>query len=184
MRAAKIYSRIVVLYAMAHSQSGCSQFTISSTKLADILEIQSPQRALEVAEESCEICGIPTKPTVTGLQVNLAELLEKDVKAQALEVFEYWRVQSGKLKSKPTKARQSKIMARLREGYSVADLKQAVDGLVSSPWHRGENEDGRIFLDLELITRAGPRVEKFMAIGERKQATDEPKVFMLMRGGR
>ena len=70
-------------------------------------------------------------------------------------VFTYWRerreevlgVGDGPV-ARMTDKRAGKIRARLKEGYTVEQLKQAVDGLLGSAWHvqRG-------FTDLELACR-------------------------------
>lgn len=56
------------------------------------------------------------------------------------------------------------IRARLGEGYSVADLKQAIDGCHKSPWHSGENERGAKFQTLELIVRNASKVDQFIRL--------------------
>ena len=77
------------------------------------------------------------------------------------EVFEHWQTARTHPLAKLTRERAAKIRARLREGYSVEDLKAAIDGVEQSPHHRGENDEGRIWDDLELICRNGSKVEMF-----------------------
>ncbi len=40
-----------------------------------------------------------------------------------------------------------------KDGRTVEDLCRSIDGYFSSPWHRGENDRGKKYLDLELIVR-------------------------------
>lgn len=54
------------------------------------------------------------------------------------------------------------IERRLGEGFTVDDLKLAIDGNHASPWHNGENETGRKYQSLELIVRDGSKVQQFM----------------------
>ena len=92
------------------------------------------------------------------------------------EVFDYWREVMGhpdaKLKAGSKRARA--IRARLKDGYTVEQLKQAVDGCRASPHHRGQNATGTVYDDLELICRDDVHVEQFMAKanGKRMSALD------------
>lgn len=63
------------------------------------------------------------------------------------------------------------ISARLADGYSVADLKQAIDGCHRSPFHCGVNKDNRKYQALELIMRDSSKVSAFM---ELTHAADGP----------
>jgi hypothetical protein len=63
-----------------------------------------------------------------------------------------------------------KVGARLKEGFSVADLKRAVIGCKLSPWHQGENPSGAVYDDLELICRNDANVRRFIATAEKMQA--------------
>jgi len=76
------------------------------------------------------------------------------------EVLEHW---ASKLyptrKPKFDRNRKGKVRARLAEGWSVEDLKRAVDGCASSKWH----VDGG-HKDIELICRDTPHVERFIAL--------------------
>jgi len=81
--------------------------------------------------------------------------------SELAEIFDYWiekRRSVGLKKAQQTKKRVSKVMARLRDGFTVDDIKQAIDGCFSSEYHR---ENG--YLDMELICRDEGKVEMFMA---------------------
>ena len=58
------------------------------------------------------------------------------------------------------------IQARLGEGFSLDDLKAAIDGNHRSPFHCGENDRGKEYHSLELIVRDGSKVTQFMEIPE------------------
>jgi hypothetical protein len=45
------------------------------------------------------------------------------------------------------------VQSRLVDGFSIEELCQAVDGYHKSPYHLGQNDQGREYLDLELIMR-------------------------------
>lgn len=81
----------------------------------------------------------------------------------AYSIFEYWRDVMGKgLRTKPTKGRIGKIQARLKEGYSAEEIRQAIDGCAKSPHHMGQNDTGTVYDDLTLICRSGEKLEYFI----------------------
>ena len=57
--------------------------------------------------------------------------------------------------------RLAAVKARLREGYTKEDLIAAVQGIARSPWHMGDNPEGKRYDDMLLAIRDGERVEKF-----------------------
>jgi len=94
------------------------------------------------------------------------------------EVFEHWRKVMGHPTAKQTPGRRRHILARLKEGYTVAQLCEAVDGCRLSLWHMGANESQAVFDDLTLICRSGEKVEKF-----REKAKTKPSDPEGTRGG-
>jgi len=85
-----------------------------------------------------------------------------EVDNRPLEIFTYWKDVMGKNNSaKPTAKRMSCIKARLKEGYPIERIKLAIDGCRGSAYHRGDNDQGKIYDDLTLICRSGDKVEAF-----------------------
>lgn len=78
------------------------------------------------------------------------------------EVFLYWQERMGKPRAKLDEKRAAKIRARLRDGYSVQDLKDAVDGCRQSAWHQGRNDRNKVYNDIELICRDAKHVDEFI----------------------
>ena len=89
-----------------------------------------------------------------------------DDSSQVREVFDHWVSKLGKdpQRTKLTADRRRKVQARLRDGYGVERLKRAVDGLASSSFHLGENDQGRRYDDISLVCRNGEKVEQFEAM--------------------
>lgn len=79
-------------------------------------------------------------------------------------VFLHWQDVCGHPRARLDTKRERAIAARLADGYSVADLKAAVDGCLASPWHQGKNDRRAVFDDIELICRDGPKVDRFIAM--------------------
>lgn len=82
------------------------------------------------------------------------------------EVFAHYRTYKPKSHPKPHAGMNEwvKIRARLGEGYVVDDLKAAIDGCFSSPFHQGENDRQRKFNSLELICRNSSKVDQFIEL--------------------
>lgn len=79
-----------------------------------------------------------------------------------VEIFDYWcKAMKKNAPTKLTAKRKSCIKARLREGYSVDQIKQAIDGCARSSYHMGQNNNGTVYNDLTLICRSGEKVEHF-----------------------
>ncbi len=85
----------------------------------------------------------------------------------ALEVFEYWQRSLNHPTAKLDAKRVKAIRGRLSDGYSIADLCQAVDGCKLSPHHQGKNDTNTVYDDIELICRDGPKVDNFRKIAQR-----------------
>jgi hypothetical protein len=78
------------------------------------------------------------------------------------QVFDYWcSVFNKSTTSKLTKKRSKVVSDRLKEGYTVEQLKQSIDGCSHSEYHMGKNDTRSIYNDLELICRSGEKVEQF-----------------------
>lgn len=78
------------------------------------------------------------------------------------EVFDYWRQKLIHPNARLDSNRRNKIAARLKDGYTVEDLKTAIDGCAASSWHMGQNPSNKKFDDIALICRDASKVEGFM----------------------
>ena len=100
----------------------------------------------------------PTPPIVVSTGSTLLSKFSEDV----LSVFDYWQARRSEIpntkKAKPTDKRLAKVQARLKDDYTVEELKQAIDGCLSSP----KNIEGG-FIDLELICRDDQHVTQYRA---------------------
>jgi len=106
--------------------------------------------------------------------------------APAVQVFEHWRLVMGHPDAKFTAKRKRRVQQRLAEGYTVLQLYAAVEGCKASGFHQGENRDGKVWDDLELICRDGEHVEKFLRENvpkPKKQVTDDPDVRAFLGSG-
>lgn len=100
-------------------------------------------------------------PTVLVPEVNVAAVKRQVTREAVIEVFLHWQVRMGYEQARLTSDRATKIQARFRDGYTIDDLKRAIDGCASSPFHSGENERSQRYDDISLIMRNGSNVERF-----------------------
>ena len=88
----------------------------------------------------------------------------RDIRA----VYDHYRESHPRSHPKPksNSTEWRKIKARLAEGYSVDDLKTAIDGCHKSPYHCGENSAGKTYQSLELIVRDSSHVQQFIELAD------------------
>lgn len=77
-------------------------------------------------------------------------------------VFAHWQAVMESPQSKFTPERKTKIEARLKDGYTVEQIMQAIDGCRGSAFHMGENDRSTKYNDLTLICRDGVHLENFI----------------------
>ena len=94
--------------------------------------------------------------------------LSRDV----LAVFAHYRIHHPKSHRKPVSSSKEwrAIAARLKEGHTVDELEQAINGCHCSPFHCGQNDQQTKHLGLALIMRDGSQVAKFIEAVENPPA--------------
>ena len=80
----------------------------------------------------------------------------------ARQAFNYWCLVMGKGQRTVLDAkRKAAIQARLREGYTLEDIRLAIDGCKLTPHNMGQNDNGAKYNDIELICRSAANLERF-----------------------
>lgn len=106
---------------------------------------------------------IVAQPTLPGIRGPIVEVnATAEQRAAATGLFLFWKEQTNHPQARPTPERLSKIMARLREGYSEAEIRKAIEGAGRDPYVA---ESGTRFDEIELICRNGTKLEAFIARG-------------------
>lgn len=90
------------------------------------------------------------------------------------EVFDTWRSELGHPNAKLDGKRRRAIQARLDDGYTAAELCEAVRGCARSEWHRGQNDRRQVYDDIELICRSATHVDRFRALASGVRYGTEP----------
>jgi len=94
------------------------------------------------------------------------------------EIFQYWKTTLDHPKARIDEKRKIKIRSALKSGYSVDDIKLAIDGCLASPYHQGENTQSVIYDSLELICRDSEHIDRFIKLSK------EPNAKLLSAKGR
>lgn len=74
-------------------------------------------------------------------------------------LFDHWRVVHNHGNAKLTSDRRSKVKARLRDGYTVQDITEAIEGALVDPALQ-QNERGVVYDDLATICKDGRTLER------------------------
>ncbi|HHU5621531.1 TPA: YdaU family protein, partial [Acinetobacter baumannii] len=101
-----------------------------------------------------------------------AEKPKENFKSEIQEVFEFWKVTFNKNnRTVLDNPRKSKIQARLKEGYTVEDIKAAIVGCSKSQFHIEGNHT-----DLTLICRDATKLDHFLAMSNPAQVATQPQI--------
>ncbi|MDH2661894.1 hypothetical protein [Acinetobacter baumannii] len=101
-----------------------------------------------------------------------AEKPKENFKNEIQEVFEFWKVTFNKNnRTILDNQRKSKIQARLKEGYTVEDIKTAIVGCSKSQFHIEGNHT-----DLTLICRDATKLDHFLAMSNPAQVIACPQI--------
>lgn len=94
---------------------------------------------------------------------------------EVAEVFEFWKSIFGKTEQTIlTDKRKAKIIGRLKDGYTVEQIKQAIYNCSRSDYHVSNN-----YIDVELICRDVEKIDRFLGLTEqvRNQAKSSHQPF-------
>lgn len=105
--------------------------------------------------------GVPGPPTAMT-----AEMIRRSAVAR---LFKYWQERCDHQQAKMTPERAQAIIARLKAGYTEAEIMKAIDGAADAAYV--DEASGKKFDDLTLICRNGSKLEDFIARGVRATGT-------------
>lgn len=115
----------------------------------------------------CHSKGVTKPVTEKGLDKSRVDKSKEKILTstkvdQLSDIFEFWKEVMNKNNSSILNAkRKSAISARLKEGYTVEQIKQAVIGCSKTPYNVGHNDSGKRYDDIELICRNGVNLERY-----------------------
>ena len=96
--------------------------------------------------------------------------------ADVVSVFEFWRETVWKSRAILNEERRNRIAARLAEGFSVEDMRQAARGVLRDDNLMGRREGARQggWRDIETVFRDAAQVERLMQLAPRAPVTPPP----------
>ena len=115
------------------------------------------------AENLASLSSLPEHPARQGEKRKESEM------SQIREVFTYWQQTFNHPKALLSKDRAGKIRSRLREDYTIPQLKRSIDGCKASPYHMGDNDSGKVYDSIGLIFRSAEKVEDFWGYLKKKE---------------
>ncbi len=127
----------------------------NSSKILRVIDEASPTewKGMEGIGKEVNICEVETSP-VHGSEPNLS--------ANTQEIFNHWLSVMNHPRAKLDNKRRRRIAQALKLGFSVAELKQAIDGCSMTPHNMGKNEGNQIYDDISLIFRDAEHIERFI----------------------
>lgn len=157
---------------------------VQSVSNPDTLTPQKSVSKSDTLEESVSIPDTLSPESVRKSDTNPIDINPSNNITQeqtvAQEVGKVWNAYVDTIKkcSLPSKRfnndRRQLIARRLKE-WSVDDLVKAVTGLEFSEFHRGKNDEGKPYCDLELILRNTQKIEQFIGYHDKKQTPAEER---------
>lgn len=165
---ARLRARVVWLAAKIRFSKGAKTVRFRRSDLARMIEIEfdrpDPFGGIEAVLAALPEDG---RPVWDGDEFQLSDPESRRSapdEDEVLQVLHYWRDKTGRPeRTEFTTARLGIVRARLRDGYSVDQLKKAVDGLMLSEWHvEGRYTDTSHAFKVERLERwlSAPKDEK------------------------
>ena len=87
--------------------------------------------------------------------------INKDLSDSVNQVFDHWKSRLNHPRSSLDNPRKTKIKNALKN-YSVDQLIEAVDGCAKSPYHMGQNDNGKVYDSIDLIFRNADKIDDFI----------------------
>lgn len=93
-------------------------------------------------------------------------------------VFEHWQTVFNHPQAKLDDKRKRYIRQALKSGYTVIQLKQAIDGCSRTPHNIGQNDRGQVYDGIHVIFRDADQIDRFI------RNADQPAVAQMSKAGR
>lgn len=113
-------------------------------------------------------CGNLKPETPSDSESSPAAPVRVDRSSDIREVFAHYRQYHPRFAANPSSRSREwgLIRGRLEEGFTLDQLRRAIDGNHLSPFHCGENERQKTYHGLELIFRNATKVQEFLEVAE------------------
>lgn len=143
-------------------------FSVASGALSDRYQTAIPEVEAELEKEveveKSQINGANAPVESAEKHGPCHERRNPPLTTMAEDVFNHWREVMGHPKAKFSASddRSKKVIKQLKAGYSVDELKLAVDGCAKTPHNMGDNDRGQRYDGLNVICKNGDNVDRFI----------------------
>jgi hypothetical protein len=117
-----------------------------------------PETEAETETETDPTTAVPPEPMALTL---VAREVASPTPDAAMQVFEAWVSSTNRTGRTVCTPDRRKLILKQLKHYPVHDLIDAVQGWQHSAHHRGENDRGTVYDDLELLLRDAKHIEMF-----------------------
>lgn len=114
------------------------------------------------------------KKDIREVEASPIDVPESNSLASTQELFTYWQIVMNHPQAKFVGKRQRAVAQALKWGYSLEDLKKAIDGCFKTPFNMGKNENRQVYDDISLIFRDADHIERFMNNATSSNTIHEP----------
>ncbi len=90
------------------------------------------------------------------------------------QVFEAWKASTKRTGATKLDRSRSRLIGDALRDYPLEDVLDAVRGWEHSPYHRGENPEGKTWNDLGLLLRNAEHIERFRDLARGPRLTRQP----------
>ena len=95
-------------------------------------------------------------------ETDIVTVTVNDINKDIHEIFDFWKVTMNHPNAKLDDRRRQKIKKALVLGYSKDDLIDAVRGCAMTSFNMGDNDNHKVYDDIELILRNSSNIERFI----------------------
>ena len=109
-----------------------------------------------------KVAPATSPPSVSEKSIIASTVQQHSSNKKVQEIFNHWRQVMHHLHAKLDKKRIAKITQALNLGYSVHQLKHAIDGCAYTPFNMGANDRNQKYNSIDLIFRDAEHIERFI----------------------
>lgn len=101
----------------------------------------------------------------------------------AVAVFDHWRSVMNHPSAKFDEKRAKTIREALKLGYTLDQLRQAIEGCKASAWHMGANKNSTVYDSIDLILRDAAHIDQFIALAAKRSPSMSPAAMQTAQAG-
>lgn len=161
----QIESALDDLYRIGYLETNAGRLWI--VKFAEAQSSRSPgarRQAEYRIREQCDVTGDTDDASDGDATGYVIDKTRRDESKYIRQVFDFWREAMAHPNSVLDSKRIARIRARLREGFTVEQLCQAISNAKLDDWLMGKNDRNRVYDGLETLLREAAQVERLLGL--------------------